>query len=259
MALNPSVIRPLLPVVKLALPTLPPATPGQLAWAAFGSSLLELSLAAILLAAFVEKAAPPQDLPWKPFSLNHPLGLATDAKLALITADPARCRAVLLAEDVGFAAAPERTEGFCTTAGSVRLGDAKLSPTGPVMRCDLALTYEVWRRHVVEPAARKTLGSDLSRVEHLGTYACRNIYGKSDARPSNHATASALDVAGFRLADGRQVSVLRDYDGEDPEAAFLQEVRRGACRLFGATLGPDYNAAHADHFHLDMSPYSLCR
>ena len=154
--------------MKVALPTLPPASPGQLAWAGLGSALLELTLAAILLAAFVDRAAPPQDLPWKPFSLDHPLGLATGAKLAMITADPARCRAALLAEDVGFAVAPDRTRGFCSTVDSVRLGDPALSPRGPVMRCDLALTYEVWRRHVVEPAARRTLGSELSRIEHLG-------------------------------------------------------------------------------------------
>ncbi|HYE44374.1 MAG TPA: extensin family protein [Caulobacter sp.] len=245
--------------MKVALPTLPPASPGQLAWAGLGSALLELSLAAILLAAFVDRAAPPQDLPWKPFSLDHPPGLATGAKLAMITTDPARCRAALLAEDVGFAVAPDRTQGFCSTVDSVRLGDPALSPRGPVMRCDLALTYEVWRRHVVEPAARRTLGSELSRIEHLGTYACRNIYGKADARPSNHATASALDVAGFRLADGRRVSVLTHYRDAGPEGVFLRQVREGGCRLFGATLGPDYNAAHADHLHLDMSPYRLCR
>jgi hypothetical protein len=30
-------------------------------------------------------------------------------------------------------------------------------------------------------------------------------------------------------------------------------VRDGACRLFATTLSPDYNAAHADHLHLDQA------
>ena len=36
-------------------------------------------------------------------------------------------------------------------------------------------------------------------------------------------------------------------------AAFLREVRDGACDLFATVLSPDYNAAHADHFHLDQA------
>ena len=44
-----------------------------------------------------------------------------------------------------------------------------------------------------------------------------------------------------------------------PEAAFLREVNDGACRFFNAVLGPDYNAAHRDHFHLDMGRWRVCR
>ncbi|MEC8937804.1 MAG: extensin family protein, partial [Pseudomonadota bacterium] len=28
---------------------------------------------------------------------------------------------------------------------------------------------------------------------------------------------------------------------------------------FGNVLGPEYNAAHADHFHLGMRGFRLCR
>jgi len=36
-------------------------------------------------------------------------------------------------------------------------------------------------------------------------------------------------------------------------------VRDGACRFFDVVLGPDYNDAHRDHFHLDMGAYRACR
>ncbi|MFN4225017.1 MAG: extensin family protein [Hyphomonas sp.] len=36
-------------------------------------------------------------------------------------------------------------------------------------------------------------------------------------------------------------------------------MHKGACRLFSVTLGPDYDAAHADHFHMDMGPQRACR
>ncbi|RZL73462.1 MAG: extensin, partial [Sphingomonas sp.] len=45
----------------------------------------------------------------------------------------------------------------------------------------------------------------------------------------------------------------RDWKGDDPKAAFLRDVRDGACQLFATTLSPDYNAAHADHLHLDQA------
>lgn len=245
--------------MRLTLPSLPPVTPAQRALAAVMALVFELVLAALLAFAWVDRTAAPQDLPWKPFSMSHPVGLATKWKLDRLGADPARCRQTLDDAGLTFAEAPDRTQGFCSTANSLRLSDPTLSPKGPVMRCDLALRYAVWRRHVVKPAARRTLGADLTRVDHVGTYACRRMYGQQNTQPSNHATASALDVVGFRLKGGGQVSVLRDYRDPGPKGAFLREVKTGSCRLFGTTLTPDYNAAHADHYHLDMGMWSICR
>ncbi len=36
-------------------------------------------------------------------------------------------------------------------------------------------------------------------------------------------------------------------------AHFLRAVHRSACRIFGTVLGPEANAAHNNHFHLDMA------
>jgi hypothetical protein len=101
-------------------------------------------------------------------------------------------------------------------------------------------------------------GSTVSRVQHVGTYNCRNVYHREQGRRSQHATANAIDIAGFTLANGREVRLLRDWKAEGAPGAFLREVRDGACRYFGAVLGPDYNAAHRDHFHLDKGLWSRC-
>lgn len=45
----------------------------------------------------------------------------------------------------------------------------------------------------------------------------------------------------------------------NPKAAFLRQVRDGACHSFAAVLGLDYNEAHRDHFHFDRGPYRVCR
>ncbi len=36
--------------------------------------------------------------------------------------------------------------------------------------------------------------------------------------------------------------------------AFLHDAQEAACKIFGTTLGPEANAAHRNHFHVDMAP-----
>jgi hypothetical protein len=121
------------------------------------------------------------------------------------------------------------------------------------LSCPAAAALALWEWHVVQPAAQRHLGQRVVAVEHIGTYRCRRVNGRAEGDWSEHATANAIDVAAFRLADGRRVSVLTGWPGGGAEAAFLREVRDGACRLFATVLSPDYNAAHRDHLHLDQA------
>lgn len=244
--------------MRFSLPPSPRVPPHLVALAGMGAFLLDMALAGALLLALVDRLAPPQDLPWKPFSLNQPLGLATAGKLARIAAAPAACREALSEGGVTFTDQPAREEGFCSTRDTLRFA-SRLAPAAPTMTCPMALSYVLWERQVLAPAAREILGSPLRRVDHYGTYACRTIYGRPGERPSQHARANALDVAGFQLSDGPKLSIIADFRDPGPEGRFLRAARDGACRVFGAVLGPDYNAAHADHLHLDHSPYHLCR
>ena len=112
----------------------------------------------------------------------------------------------------------------------------------------------MWQWHVVQPAALRRFGRRIVEVETFGSYNCRRMYGHSAGPWSEHATANAIDIAGFTLADGTDVVVARDWHGGGAKAAFLREVRDGACSLFSTVLSPDYNAAHANHLHLDQAP-----
>ena len=129
-----------------------------------------------------------------------------------------------------------------------------MSPAEPTVTCPLAAAWVLFERHTLQPAASRHFGVPVRSTRHLGTYACRNVYHRPAGRRSEHATANAIDVSGFVLADGREVSLARHWSGSGPEAAFLREVRDGACRWFRAVLGPDHNAEHRDHFHLDRGP-----
>jgi hypothetical protein len=124
--------------------------------------------------------------------------------------------------------------------------------------CALAAAL-YWYEQRLQTLAREHLGSELTRIEHFGTYACRNIYGRQEDRRSAHATAEAIDLAGFRLSDGSTVSVLRDWGKDSPKGRFLIAARDEACRFFGMVLSPDYNRAHANHFHLELGRFGGCR
>lgn len=176
-----------------------------------------------------------------------------------------QCMSDLGAARARFTPVPDRYFGAgCSTVGTVRLsslmGDdamLALANLGPVT-CPLAQTFSGWARFGVDRAARQILGSPLARIETMGSFACRNVAGTE--RRSAHAQAAAIDIAAFVLADGRRISVLKEWSGGSPqERAFLRTVHGSACKRFGTVLGPGYNAAHADHLHVELGGGGFCR
>ena len=108
-------------------------------------------------------------------------------------------------------------------------------------------------------AASLPFGATVTALEHVGTYACRNLYNRQQGRRSGHATANAIGVTAFRLSNGRRIEITRDWGDDSAAGRFLLAVHEGACDLFDTVLGPDFNAAHRTHFHLDMGPFWACR
>ena len=202
----------------------------------------------------------PEDMPWTKLDLAAPVGTFTGRKLAGLAEDDGLCRARLDRAGIAFARLPSRSDrgGQCGYRDSVRLGRGGAlrigyRPTNLATSCRIAAGLALWEWHVVQPAAVRHLGQQVVSIDHLGSYSCRRVYGQSEGAWSEHATANAVDIAGFRLADGRRISVAGDWKGEGAKARFLRDVRDGACRLFATTLSPDYNAAHRDHLHLDQA------
>ncbi|WP_408637199.1 extensin family protein [Novosphingobium nitrogenifigens] len=176
-----------------------------------------------------------------------------------------QCLAELGQSQANFTTLPDQYYGAgCSTVNTVRLSwlrsdDAhlQLANLGPVT-CPLAEALQGWARYGVDRAARLAMGSPLQRIETFGSYNCRNIAG-SDHR-SAHATANAIDIAGFILADGRHVSIKGDWNEGSPATRnFLHIIRASACKRFSVVLSPDYNPAHRDHFHLEVgAPHTVC-
>ena len=221
------------------------------------AALLAIGAAAFLLWAFAKGR--PQDLPWTPLNLGEPVGMFTGRKLTALTGDFPQCRALLDRAGVRYTALPERRDGGqCGYADAVRFtegGSRRIDfrPAGLGIACPVAAALAMWEWDVVQPAAQRHFGGRVVAIDHFGSYACRRIYGRDAGSWSEHSTADAVDIAGFRLADGTRVTVVGDGRGDAAKAAFLREVRDGACTLFATTLSPDYNAAHRDHLHLDQA------
>lgn len=219
--------------------------------------LVLAALLFLLLLAYAWARQRPQDLPWTDLDLAQPVGLFTGRKLAALTGDAGRCRALLDRGGVAYVAMKPGGADQCAYSDAVRLkrdADAiALSPASVAPSCPVAAALKLWEWHVVQPAAQRIYGQPVRSLRHFGSYSCRRLYGRSAGDFSEHATADAIDIAAFVLADGRQVSVLNDWKGTGKDAAFLRAVRDGACDLFSTVLSPDYNAAHRDHFHLDQA------
>lgn len=203
--------------------------------------------------------APAQHNPWKPLNLKDPIGLATYAKFTDLKYEPETCYQALSNAEVDFTPLEDTETGpGCGYRNAVNLERTLTPYSAPVrMSCPLTAALYVWERQAARPLAEELLGSELAQINTYGTYACRNIAGTR--RRSQHATANAIDISGFELADGRRISVINDWGKDTPEGEFLERVHAEACHLFSVTLGPDYNAAHRDHFHLDFGSGNLCR
>lgn len=200
--------------------------------------------------------------PLAPFEVKDPHSPLTAWKLRRVLNDPALCLATLGGSSDAEVLDPLEESDNCHIRNRVALtsfGDARMDRIET--SCATALRLVLWERHGVQSAARRILGTDVGKLHQIGSYNCRPIRSANGTsnRWSTHATADAIDITGFDLADGRRIRLVDDWDEETPEAMFLRSVRDSACIWFATTLSPDYNSLHADHFHLQARGWGTCR
>ncbi len=200
--------------------------------------------------------------PMRPLVISDPVTPLTGWKLNRAVASFDTCLKTLdgFASVQPLSALEETAQCFIKDRVALKgVGDARMRSVET--RCAIALRMAMWERHSLQPAAVTYLGSPVSSIRHIGSYNCRAIrtVNGPSTRMSTHATADAIDIAGFGLADGSRISLIADWEPPGPKAAFLQSVRDGACEWFNLTLSPDYNRLHADHFHLQSRGWGLCR
>lgn len=120
-----------------------------------------------------------------------------------------------------------------------------------VMNCDTARAIKSW----VEGGMARSVGRYGGGVETLRVaagYSCRTRNHKKGAKISEHGKGNAIDFSGFVLANGDDISVLKDW-GKGKKGRILKEMHRRACGPFGTVLGPESDRYHKDHFHFDIA------
>ena len=208
--------------------------------------------------------------PWAPLEVNAQPNALTSYKLARTRSDPTLCANALTQTRMKYELLPNRTTGpGCGFDNAVRLRESGVRLSTPLsLSCPMALSFFMWEKHALQPAALQHFGQRVAAIEHLGSYACRHINrdeGVASGSRSRHATANALDIAGFILENGKPVSILKQWQSDNTTAApntqalMLADAHQGACRFFSGVLGPNYNAVHRNHFHLETGGYSMCR
>lgn len=143
----------------------------------------------------------------------------------------ARCTAILAKIDAVTIAKEPIEDGQCGDIAPVELVSIGKNPAVAVsptatLTCDMVVALHDWMKADVQPLARKHLGKEVVRLETMSSYSCRNAYGRTLSKLSEHGKANALDIRGFVTSSGQTAYVLTDWgmtSGEIRAAAAAAE------------------------------------
>lgn len=180
--------------------------------------------------------------------------------------EPSACR-VALTDAIAIAPSvpPITGPGGCGGDDLVRLEaivlpDARRITVKPaaILRCRMAAEIANWVREDTAPLMA-ALGSEMVELDNFDSFECRGRNRVKGAKLSEHGKANALDVRGFRLANGTMLSLT----DRTVARATREKVLMSVCTRFSTVLGPASDWYHEDHIHLDLAErrnnYKICQ
>ena len=179
---------------------------------------------------------------------------------------PSACRLALTEEIAIAPSIPDiHGPGGCGGDDLVRLEAVVLPDQRQValkpaatLRCAMASQVADWVRTDIAPLTIR-LGSVISALDNFDSFECRGRNRVVGAPLSEHGRANALDVRGFRQANGESISLT---DRSVPRE-IRETVLHSVCARFTTVLGPGSDGYHEDHIHLDLmqrhNNYKICQ
>lgn len=167
------------------------------------------------------------------------------------------CPAVLNGDAIAEALPPvsEKSCGLQSplALSAVTANGRQIPFNGPVTTdCGMATALPGW----IGDVDRFLLATENTRIAkvNVGTgYMCRNVNNGATGNLSFHAFGDAVDVMGFTLEDGRTIDVKTAWPGTVPDGSkLIRFAHDAACTRFTTVLGPEADAQHQDHLHLDL-------
>lgn len=207
-----------------------------------------------------EPAAPKVDAPAEPETPAEEAPKAEEAKTTPSTPDrvyQTACPA-LLSGKVIVEMLPPIAEGICgerspLSITGVRVNGHEVPFSSPVTtNCQMAGALADWVGEV-DAYAKVAMESPVAELTTGTSMMCRNRNGGDERFMSEHGFANALDVVGFTLEDGKAINVKASWNpATTAEGKLLRQAHGAACARFTTVLGPEANAEHADHLHVDL-------
>jgi hypothetical protein len=197
----------------------------------------------------IERAIPqPQPKPAARVVVNVPETELPPPKPVVAADNDGACYSKLKAMNADFL--PQATgSGACRVNQAVMLRAVSVGgrevklPDRPIVNCAFALQFSTWVKATGVPLAKLYTGPGFQ---------CRGRNGDSSAKLSEHGTGNAVDIERMQLSNGDTYLVKDAQNASSKAYATLKGMRASACAHFTTVLGPGANAAHAEHFHLDL-------
>ena len=125
-----------------------------------------------------------------------------------------------------------------TSVNGVRLSQAA------TLDCPTAIALNTWVQKGLQPAFGRTEVVELKVAAH---YICRSRNNVRGAPVSEHGRGKAIDISGFVLSNGKEISVQGNFNKT------IRKAHKAACGIFKTTLGPGSDGYHEDHLHFDTA------
>lgn len=201
--------------------------------------------------------------PAKAEPFGPPLPLPPISAMPPPASTAAVCREALRVAGATFEIAeqPKAASAECKVEDPVRLASIAVARKGgvepvevagkPLLTCEMALAVTGWVQAAVAPLARGHFDEPLTELSVGGGFECRQRNHQAGAPRSEHSYARALDIMSFKV--GKRVIKVEKSPPADA-GAFIKAVHASGCGAFSTALGPEADAAHENHIHVDLQP-----